>query len=171
MIGRRSLLAALALPAALAGCGWEPLYADRETTQADAALKSIKVMQIPERVGQRLEIALRNSFNPSGEPAPIKYLLRVTLATGISDLGIQSTGLGTRGEVVVVATYQLIDAASNVAVQTSTIHSSESFDIQANGYSTVVAQEDGYIRATEEIRRELITRISLYLQTKAMAAS
>ncbi len=31
------------LPIALAGCGWTPLYADRETGPADEELRAVKV--------------------------------------------------------------------------------------------------------------------------------
>src|SRR5271165_623490 len=71
MAGRRSVLAlivCLALP--LSGCGWERLYADPETGPASADLRAIKVLPISERIGQRLEMALRNSLNPRGEPTP-----------------------------------------------------------------------------------------------------
>jgi LPS-assembly lipoprotein len=171
MIRRRLMIAVLLSPAALAGCGWEPLYANRETAQADADLRAIKVMPIPERIGQRLERALRQSFNPEGQSTPVKYVLSVTLQATVADLGIQSQGLGTRGEAQVYATYRLLNPANGALLQASTIHAGESFDIQANGYSTVVAQEDALVRASEEIRREIVTRLTLFLQKKALAAS
>jgi LPS-assembly lipoprotein len=171
MIRRRLLLALPLLPAAVTGCGWEPLYADHETAKASADLRAIKVMPISQRVGQRLEMELRNSLNPGGEAVPVKYVLAVALTTSTSDSGIQSQGLGTRGEVQVYASYKLVDVASNANLQNASVHASESFDIQANGYSTVVAQDDAYVRTVEEIRREIIARLTLYLQKKAMAAS
>lgn len=171
MVARRLLLALPFLPAMLGGCGWEPLYANRATTPASADLRAIKIMPISERIGQRLEMGLRDALNPSGETTPVKYILRVTLATFTSDSGIQSQGLGTRGEIGVVASYQLLDAATNAALQNSSVHATESFDIQANGYSTVVAQDDAYVRTVEEIRREIVARLTLFLQKKAIAAS
>ncbi|HZK90402.1 MAG TPA: LPS assembly lipoprotein LptE [Stellaceae bacterium] len=170
-IARRRLLVLPLLPAMLAGCGWEAVYADHETIPANADLRAIRVLPIAARIGQRLEMELRTSLNPSGETRPVKYLLRVTLAASIADSGIQSQGLGTRGEATVFASYQLVDAASNAPLQSNTVHASESFDIQANGYSTVVAQDDAYVRTVEEIRREIITRLTLFLQKKAAAAS
>jgi LPS-assembly lipoprotein len=171
MIRRRLLLALPLLPAAVTGCGWEPLYADHETATASADLRAIKVMPIAERVGQRLEMGLRASLNPGRETVPVKYALSVSLTTSTSDSGIQSQGLGTRGEVQVVANYKLADVGSDTSLQSGSVHASESFDIQANGYSTTVAQNDAYVRTIEEIRREIVTRLTLYLQKKAIAAS
>ena len=78
--GAWSLLAlAAAPPSVLCGCGWAPLYADTETGPASEELRAIKVDPIPERIGQRLEIALRNSLNPTGEPTPPRYRLGTSL--------------------------------------------------------------------------------------------
>src|SRR5580692_5949385 len=101
---RFAFLFALTVPGLCAGCGWTPLYADRATTPAAADLRAIKVDPISERIGQRLEMALRTSFNSNGIPSPVRYELKTTLAVNRSDLGIQSQGLATRGQVDVIAT-------------------------------------------------------------------
>lgn len=174
MVDRRRLLGgllAMALPAVLAGCGWEPLYADPQTGRASAELRAIKVSAIPERVGQALSTGLANSLNPDHiETKPI-YRLAVILTSQLQDLGIQSTGLATRGEVQMYANYQLIEATGNKIVQTAVIHASESFDIEANGYSTMVALDDAKMRCVEELRREIVARLTLFLQNKIPAAS
>jgi LPS-assembly lipoprotein len=164
-------LAALAAPVFLGGCGWESLYADHETASGTAALRAIKVSPIPERPGQRLEMGLRTAFNPGNEPVKQRYLLKVSLERALYSTGIQSQGLGTRGEVHITARYQLIDITTNKALQTGFVHSSDAFDIQANGYSTVVAQDDAMVRDIEEIRREIIARMTMYMQGKDPAAS
>lgn len=170
MIARRRLLTqffplALALPA-LAACGWEPLYADPETGKSSVALRAIKVMPIPERVGQMLETGLRQSLNPDNVPTPALYNLSVTLSTSLQDMGIQSQGLGTRGEVQLNASYRLVEVTTNKVMQTGSIHASDSFDIQANGYSTVVAQNDAKVRVVEEARREMVARLTMFMQNK-----
>ena len=102
---RHLLMLGLTLPVLLAGCGgWEPLYANRDTGPTDESLRSIKVGTIPERVGQHLESGLRSSFNPSNVTVPQLYTLNVTVGTSVRSLGIQSQGIGTRGEVVLAAT-------------------------------------------------------------------
>ena len=171
MIARRSLLGLLMASPALAGCGgWEPLYADRQTETADADLRAIKVIPIAERVGQRLEMALRHSFNPTGESTKQRYLLKachVGLARG---LGVQSQGLGTRGTVQATASYILSDIATNGTLTSGSIRTADSFDIQANGYSTVVAQDDALTRSVEDLRREIVSRLTMFLQRHAATA-
>jgi hypothetical protein len=168
---RRFLQLALGLPLALTDCGWQPLYADPETGPAAADLRGIEVAPINERVGQRLEMALRNSFNPEHESAPRQYVLKVTLNLVFSDSGIQSQGLGTRGIVAGSASYKLTEVKTNKDLQFNSLHAFESFDIEANGYSTVVARDDAYTRIVEEIRHEIVARLTIYFQKKDMAAS
>lgn len=168
---RLIVLAALAAPLVLGGCGWEPLYADPQTTPAFAALRTIKVNPIPERAGQELEMGLRAAFNPTNEPAKQRYMLNVVLEKALYSTGIQSQGLGTRGEVHITARYQLLDIETKKPLQNGFVHSSDAFDIQANGYATVVAQNDAVLRDIVEIRREIVARLTLYMQGKDPASS
>jgi len=164
---RRLLLALpLSIVVALSGCGWTPLYADRESGPADEDLRAIKVDPIPERIGQKLAWALRESFNPTGVSTPQRYRLRTLLTTARADLGIQSTGLGSRGKFDATATFTLIDIKTGAALMATTSHVSESFDILANEYASVVAEDDARTRSVEELRRDMVTRLTLFLQRR-----
>jgi LPS-assembly lipoprotein len=167
---RLFLTLAAGLPLALGGCGWHPLYADRTAAPANAALRAIRVDPIAERIGQRLELALRSSLNPTGIATRQRYRLRTTLAVTRHDLGIQSQGLATRGQLDVYATYVLSDLASGKTLLTNTIHTADSFDTSSNEYATVVAEDDARNRAVREINREMVMRLTLYLQRHAAAA-
>jgi LPS-assembly lipoprotein len=167
MAARRAL-SALALSGllALSGCGWEPLYADREAGPADIELSGIKVDPIPERIGQRLALALRESLNPDGAPAPQRYRLSILLTTARADLGIQQTGLGSRGKLDATANITLRDIRTGAALFYTTSHVAESFDILANEYASVVAEDDARTRAVEELRRDIVTRLTVFLQRR-----
>ena len=134
MTRRFLVAAALGALLALTSCGWAPLYADPETGPASEELRAVKVDPILERIGQRLEIALRNSLNPSGEPTPARYRLRTTLSTSLSNLGIQSQGLATLGKLDVFATYFLIDMQSGNNLLVNTLHVFNTFDLNPNQY-------------------------------------
>jgi LPS-assembly lipoprotein len=151
----------------LEGCGWAPLYADSETEPADEELRATRVAPIPERVGQQLELALRQSLNPTGEPTPQRYLLKTTLRTVRADLGIQTQGLGTRGRLDAYANFTLSESKSNTQLLSGNSHVAESFDILANEYSNVVAENDARTRAVEELRRDIMIRLTVFLQRRA----
>jgi LPS-assembly lipoprotein len=168
MTDRRTLLA-FAIAAAsmsLSSCGWTPLYADIESGPASDELRAIRVDPIGERIGQRLEIALRNSLNPSGEPTPARYRLRTTLVTALSNLGIQSQGLATLGKLDVYANYNLIDIESGANLLANTVHVANTFDLNPNQYSTIVGEDDAAVRSVAELDREIVTRLTLFLQRR-----
>src|SRR5216683_1227527 len=164
---RRGLGMALGLGLLLlGGCGWAPLYADRETGPADEEVRAIRVAPISERIGQKLALALRQSLNPTGEPASQRYLLRVTLQTARQDLGVQTQGFGTRGRLDAYANFFLSDSTSGTQLLSGTSHVADSFDILANEYSDVVAEDDARTRTVEEMRRDIVTRLTLFLQRR-----
>jgi len=166
MTDRRTLLAFAVAAVALSGCGWAPLYADIEAGPASEELRTIRVDPIPERIGQRLEIALRNSLNPTGEPSTERYRLRTSLATYLSNLGIQSQGLATLGKLDVYVTYYLVDVQSGTNLLANTVHVANSFDLNPNQYSTVVGEDDAAVRSVAELDREIVTRLTLFMQRR-----
>jgi LPS-assembly lipoprotein len=167
MAFRDTLVALIAAaPAALAGCGWQPLYADPETGPASEELRAIKVNPIPERIGQRLEIALRNSLNPSGEPTSSRYVLSTTLISVLGNLGIQSQGLATLGQIDAYATFTLVDLQNHATLLTNTVHVANSFDLNPNLYSTIVGEDDARNRCVAELDQEIVTRLTMFMQRR-----
>jgi LPS-assembly lipoprotein len=168
MPGRRAFLALGAVVAlGLPGCGWTPLYADSRSGPASEDLRAIRVAPIPERIGQRLEMALRNSLNPSGEPTKERYVLHTTLAVSLVDVGIQSQGTATLGRLDVFATYSLADSRGGSALLTNSLHVQNSFALDPNQYSTVVAEDDSGVRAVAELNQEIVARLTLFMEHRA----
>ena len=157
----------IALLLALSGCGWTPLYADPQSGPASAELRAIHVDPIPDRIGQRLELALRNSLNPTGEPTKERYRLQTSLQLSLSALGLISAGTSTIGRVDLTATYRLIDLKDGAVLLTNTVHSQNSFALNPNQYSTEVAEYDAAVRSVVELNDEIVTRLTLFLQRRA----
>jgi LPS-assembly lipoprotein len=164
LLARALLVLSFAAQMALAGCGWAPLYADIDAGSASEELRAIRVDPIPDRIGQRLEIALRNSLNPTGEPTPPRYVLKSTASVGLSNLGVQSQGLASLGQLDVVVTYVLADLQTGTALLNNTVHVANSFDLNPNQYSTVVGQDDAAVRCVAELDQEIVTRLTLFMQ-------
>jgi LPS-assembly lipoprotein len=162
---------AIASALSLSGCDWTPMYADPATGPADADLRAIRVTPIAERMGQKLAIALRDSLNPTGEPTPQRFVLRITLQVVRLDLGVLTQGIGTRGRLEAYATFVLADIAANTQLLSLQTHVTESFDILANEYSNTVAEDDARTRAVEELRRDILARLTVFFQRRAAAAA
>jgi LPS-assembly lipoprotein len=157
----------MALSASVAGCGWAPLYADPETGPAAADLRAIQVAPIAERIGQNLEIALRTALNPAGEPTAKRYVLHVTLQVTKQNLGITTQGFGTLGRIDVYAHFTLNEITTGKQLFAGISHFNNSFDLLANGYSNVVAQNDSEIRVADELRDDLSSRLTVFFQHRA----
>ena len=149
---------------ALCGCGWVPLYADPQSSPASAELRAIRVEPIPDRIGQRLELALRTSLNPTGEPTKERYRLQTSLRFSLSALGLVSQGTSTIGRVDLTATYRLLDSKDSAVLLTNTVHSQNSFALNPNQYSTVVGEYDAGARSVVELNDEIVTRLTLFFQ-------
>ena len=165
---RRSVLLALAVgpPLALSGCGWAPLYGEPASGPATEELRAIYVEPILERIGQRLQIALRNSLNPTGEPTPKRYRLQTTLSVSLSNLGIESQGLASLGKLDVYATYYLTDSKTHQTLLVNTVHVANSFNLNPNQYSTVVGENDADVRSVAELNQEIVTRLALFMERR-----
>ena len=150
----------------LSGCGWAPLYGEAASGPASEELRAIYVEPILERIGQRLRMALRNSLNPTGEPTPERYRLRTTLATGLVNLGIESQGLASLGQYHAYATFTLIDSKSQKVLLVNTVHVANSFDLNPNQYSTVVAEDDAAVRSAAELNQEIVTRLAVFMERR-----
>jgi LPS-assembly lipoprotein len=162
-IGRRALLLA-ALAPALAGCGFHPLYAEREATM-DPALAAVRVDPIPDRIGQQLEIALRDGFNPTGLGKPAQYSLRVTLLTTRREIGIRSDGTASRLQFDVYANYTLTRLSDGTVLLTAATRATTGVEIVTNTlYATVVAEDSSRERAVRDIGAEIQTRVALALK-------
>jgi LPS-assembly lipoprotein len=168
MARRRELLAlAVILVLPLPSCGWQRLYADPQSGPASEDLRAIQVLPISERIGQRLEMALRNSLNPTGEPTKFLYTLHTTLTVSLSALGIQSQGTATLGRVDVSASYVLVDNHNGGTLLANSVHVQNSFELSPNQYSTVVGEDDARVRSVAELNQEIVTRLTLFMEHRA----
>ena len=163
---RRALLLLLLPP--LAACGFQPLYAEREETE-EPGLAAIKVLPIADRIGQMLEFALRDSFNPGDRAVDTQYTLGVTLAVSRYDLGIQRDATATRGRVDVRATIELKDAKTGKVIYTSRAQSTSSFNILDDAYAAQVAEDDARVRTVRDLTDEIRARMALFLRSRRAA--
>ena len=151
----------------LAACGFHPLYAESRRAADAPALAAIKVMPIADRMGQQLELSLREQFNPHGVSLETRYQLSVTLAVSRADLGIQRDATATRGQVNVTAIIVLADAKTSKVLYRGSAHSLSAFNVVNDAFAAQVAQDDSDSRAVRDLATEIRTRIAIFLQQHA----
>lgn len=163
------VLGIVVITVTLAGCGFRPLYASAEQGTTDPRLAAIEVAQIPDRTGQRLTIALRDAFNPSGVAVDPRYRLFVSLATSRREVALRKDGTASRSEITVTANWRLTDLESQAVAFSGIARSGSSVDLVQNEYANVVAEEDARNRAIEDIARDIQARCAIFLDGASAA--
>ncbi|MGE5260992.1 MAG: hypothetical protein ACM3MH_08960 [Actinomycetota bacterium] len=155
--------------AALAGCGFQPLYGG--TTAGGARLTevmaAVDINPIPGRVGQRVrnELIFENTGGGNA-PAP-RYHLDIAIKEHVTSQLVQISGDAT-GEVYELnATYKLIDSTNGQTVLTGVAVSRAPYNRFQEIFSNVRARYDAENRAATTVAESIKTRIAAYLATTA----
>jgi LPS-assembly lipoprotein len=157
--------AALVSVAALAGCGFRPLYGQAGPGSA-GTLAAIEIERIPDRSGQVLRNLLLDRLTPEGPPARPAYSLSVRLTESIGDLAVLSDESATRSNLTLNAVFTLTRAPGPEAgVHAATVTLVNSYNRLTSDYATLASENDARERALREIADEIRLRIAAALRT------
>ena len=168
---RRAAVLAAGLAAALAACGFQPLYKkDAQDPGVTADLAHVRVLNVhadrPEydRLGQQMHNLLVQRLNPEGAPAKPLYRLETTLGVLKERTGIQITEEATRARLTVSANFRLVDAGNNKALYSGSEQSVNSYNVADSQFATMSAENDAARRAVREISEAIRLRLGLFFQ-------
>ncbi|MDB5670550.1 MAG: hypothetical protein JWO25_1509 [Alphaproteobacteria bacterium] len=154
-------LAALALLAALSGCGLRPLYAGGSAGPVARTLSTIEVGPIGGRAGWLVRTKLQDRLGAKpGEAHP--YRLEVKLDDDITGFGIRADDAVTRERRTLRARYQLVDASKGTVLLDATAGSDVGIDVVSSEYATVAAEQTALERLAETIADQIVTRVAVY---------
>jgi LPS-assembly lipoprotein len=159
---RRAVLSLALLP--LGACGFHPLYSEETLAADEPALAAIVVVPIADRIGQQLELSLREALNPRGISVEPRYRLTALLTETRVDLGIQRDASSTRGRVDVYVTLTLTEYKSGKSVYNARTQSTSAFNILQDAYAAQVAEEDARTRTVRDLSVEIRTRLALFMR-------
>lgn len=179
MSSSKALLAAWVV-AALAACGFQPLYKknalDPGVTGDLARIRVLNVDAVPQvngvdtelqkndRLGQQMHNMLLQRLNPDGSPAEPFYRLETQLEVTKERTGIRITEEATRARLTVSVRFRLLDAANNRSLYTGTEHSTNSYNIADSQFAALSAENDAARRAVREISESIRLRLGLFFQ-------
>ncbi|RME65127.1 MAG: hypothetical protein D6782_06865 [Alphaproteobacteria bacterium] len=162
---RRLPVLVLALATSLlAGCGFEPLYAERGGAGVVDRLAGVAIAPIPDRLGQLVHNRLSQGVTPQGTPAAITHRLEVDLLQSIEGFGFRSDEAITRERVRLIAHYRLIDTASDEVVVAETTHADTSIDVLLSDFATYSAEQAAGERNARQVADAILARIALYMR-------
>lgn len=170
---RRRLLAALgAAPlGALAACGFEPLYGQREGSigaRAAAELSKIRVAPISERNGVLMRRALEDRIRTGPESAT-QYELRCGVTFGLDIQGFQSDGTPTRVRYTGSASWYLFDNAQPPRLVASGVERAfDAFNMPQNQFFAADASRAAMERRLiDQLAQDVVERLALALGSRS----
>jgi LPS-assembly lipoprotein len=165
-----SLVAVAVAALVLSGCGYRPVYGEQSAaTMGDgtrASLASVKVLGIADRRGQLLRNYLLDRMTPRGEPATPRYVLTVTTSESIRITDSRADGTATRADIVIVARYNLRDAASDLVVFTDRSDGLATYNLLTARFASVASEDEARRRVMEQIADQMSLQIALFLNRR-----
>jgi len=162
---------ALLLGLALGACGFEPMYGEQRGSAVHAELQTVRVALIANRTGQLLrEYILDRIHSNDASPAAL-YQLEIGVLESRQYYGIQRDLTATYSRLALTANYTLRDLKTQKPVLTGSFNVYSSYNVAADPFNTVVAENDARERGVHNLGDELINRMSFYLRRQQPPAA
>jgi LPS-assembly lipoprotein len=153
----------LLLCVALPGCGFEPLYGERDDgTAVTDQMAQIYILPIANRTGQVLYNYLRDRLVPYGQPSDPSYVLVVGVGQSYTSAAVRPDSTASRLNLVMRAVYTLHDARTRKVLTRGYAESIGAYQIRVEPYPTLVARRDVETRVARDLSDELRNRIAVY---------
>jgi len=165
----RSQGAALAvLMFVVAGCGFHPLYSQDDSgggTTPQLAKVSVgePVAPLARRTAQLVRNNLQDRLTPGGLPDHPLYLLQLTLDESEQALALTRAEEATRIDLILNASYKLIDLRSNKVLHSRNLRTISSFSRLRADFGNVSAENDARARAARELAEEIRIELASWL--------
>jgi LPS-assembly lipoprotein len=156
---RLAALAALALPAALGGCGFTPLYAEQG---AAAGLSHIDVVAPDGRVGYLLREDLDDDLGLSKGDKPL-YRLEMVFDQTRQAHGLTANATAQRYELDLKVTYTLTDLATGQIAHRGEVISFISYDSANQPYAGIAARQDTQNRLAADAAQKIQTELAAWM--------
>ncbi|MGB0681335.1 MAG: LPS assembly lipoprotein LptE [Magnetovibrionaceae bacterium] len=164
---RLMTLSGLALSSILlvSACGFSPLYGKRSGGSV-ASLNTIQVGIIEDRMGQMLRNELVTKLNGGVSPKNAAYHLDVKVQQSENKYGADADSFRTRANLIVKATYRLIDREEQETVLNGAAESISSYDILTNKFATRIASQEAQRLAAVALSDDIRARLAIFMDQK-----
>jgi len=159
-------LAALALLAALSGCGLQPMYAGGGSGAVAQGLAAIDVPPIEGRAGWLVRNALNERLGQRDDVAP-RYRLDVLLDDQLEGLGLLTGETIGRERRTLRARYQLVDLSTGRIIVDATAGSDAGIDVVSSEFATIAAEQTALENLSREVADRILTRVTVALREQA----
>lgn len=165
---RRSMLLMLgaATTAALAGCGFKPLYEQESAGNIVSQFSQISIVQPEDRSSQQLRNYLLDVLTPRGEPDRPLYRLEYRLEDTVGSAIVTRDEEVLRNNIHISAVYYLRDYTSGQILLRQSVTSQGAFNVTAADYANLVSEKNARERVLREISEQIRLRLGNYFGQK-----
>lgn len=155
---RTGLIVIIAL--GLTACGFKPLHAPSAFGGSGISFSDISV-QTPnnEKIDFLLKQALRDRM---GENISAPVILRIIPKTSRRNLGIGADDVASRYDLVMDASFELIDAKTGDVLYKDKVRATSTFGAPRDPYGVAAAQSNAQEQVAAETADRIIVRIARY---------
>lgn len=147
----------------LASCGFSPLHKQNNANHNSVLdLQKVVISPIPERIGQLLRIELFDQLTPYGAPEVPLYSLDINITETSRNLGVRKDTTATRTDLIVKASFKLIDLSSKKTVVVGAARSVISYNILDADFATMSVMSDARNRAAKDLATRIRSRLSVF---------
>ena len=163
---RRSVLAAMLLAPALAGCGYQPLYgtgfAGGQGGVAEK-LRAVDIGTIPGRVGQEVRNELIFKETGGRDPAPPRYRLEIALRESAQSLLVNLQGAAAGQIYALDVDFKLIEVGTQKVLLTSKANARAAYQQEVSTFAIVRARRDAEDRGARQVADSIRTQVAAFL--------
>lgn len=163
--GRRRLLRLFGIGCvalAVAGCGFQPLYGQRQATDTRAELAQIQVPAPGSRLHQLVYIPLVDRLDPTDRAVDKLYRLDMALSESESGVLITRGDTVTRINLTLSVGFNLVDIKTGKSQFTGTAKSVASYNVLSSDYANLTAYDNARQRAAEDLAEQLSIRLGVF---------
>jgi len=158
-----ALFLSLLLPAALGGCGLQPMYAGGGNGAVARGLTAVQVSAIEGRAGWLVRNALVDRLGAGNGGGEARYRLDVRLADKLEGLALLSNDTIGRERRTLRARYQLVDTATGEIVLDATAGSDAGIDVVSSEYATIAAEQTALENLARDVADRIVTNVAVNL--------
>ncbi|MGK2741773.1 hypothetical protein ACSHT0_12845 [Tepidicaulis sp. LMO-SS28] len=148
----------------LAGCGFQPLYADRTGgAPVKAKLEAITIEAPGGEVGNGLKFNLEDLIGERGV-ASTRYSLRLSPQVRESNVAVRQDTEVTRRNVRLTTRFDLYDSEVGEVVLSGSSTSTGSYNRVDSEFANLMAYRNVEDRVIRDTAQDLYTRLSIYFQ-------
>lgn len=157
----------LALPIALAGCGYRPLYGTVAGGQSvESSLADVRIELPKNRLEQIVRNELLSSMHAPGDaPGASGYLLKLNVSTRTSTVISYPKPAMSRMSAVVTTEYKLFGDDRKKPVASGRVESNSSYDIVRQPFTDQEAADNARQQAALDVAGEIKSRLAIYFSS------